>query len=94
MLPNSEWPIAGAKENVSLREKLCLLKMSRDLQTLFAAVKPQVEGLNLETLLMLKMETSLLSGYTETNSIHNRTTVDFFLKTLIRNKASRIFRQE
>jgi hypothetical protein len=39
---------------------LCLLKTSRDLQMLFAAVTHLVEGLNLETLLTLKVENSLI----------------------------------
>jgi hypothetical protein len=30
----------------------------------------------------------MLSKYTETISIHNRITVNFFLETLVRNKAS------
>jgi hypothetical protein len=45
-----------------------------------AAMTHLVEGLNLGTLLMLKVEVSnFLSGYTETNSIQNRTTVNFVL---------------
>jgi hypothetical protein len=59
-------------------EMVCLLKTSRDLQMLFAAVTHLVEGLSLEALLALKMEK--FSGYTETNSIHNRTTVEIVLE--------------
>jgi hypothetical protein len=33
----------------------------------------------------------MLSGYTETNSVFNRTTVVLLLKTLITNTASRFF---
>jgi hypothetical protein len=39
---------------------LCLLKTSRDLQILFAAVTHLAEGLSLETLLTLKVEKSLI----------------------------------
>jgi hypothetical protein len=64
-------------------EMVCLLKTSRDLQTLFAAVTHLVERLNLEILLALKEEKSnLFSGYMNTNSIHNRTTVNFVLENV------------
>jgi hypothetical protein len=61
---------------------LCLLKTSRDLQKLFAAVTHQVEGLSLETLLTLKdgEVSDLLIGYTETKTVHNRTTANFVLE--------------
>jgi hypothetical protein len=41
-------------------EMLCLLKTSRDLQMWFAAVTHLVEELNLETLLTVKVEKSLI----------------------------------
>jgi hypothetical protein len=66
---------------------ICLLKTSRDLQMLLAAVTRLAEGLSLETLLTLYTGgevRNLLSGYTETNSVHNRTV--FFLKTLIKRQ--------
>jgi hypothetical protein len=58
---------------------MCLLKASRDVQMLFAAVA-QREGLSLEVLHYIKgaKVTDLLCEYTETNSNHNRATVDFF----------------
>jgi hypothetical protein len=46
-------------EEVSFREILFLLKMSRDLQMLFAAITHLVEGLSLETFFTLKVEKSL-----------------------------------
>jgi hypothetical protein len=49
-------PVGLSKENVTSTEILCLLKTSRDLQILFAAVKNLVEELILETLLTLKVE--------------------------------------
>jgi hypothetical protein len=39
---------------------LCLVKMSRDLHTLFAAMMHLGEGLSFETLLMLRVERSLI----------------------------------
>jgi hypothetical protein len=39
---------------------LCLLKTSRDLQMLFAAVTYYIEGPSLEKLLVLKVEKSLI----------------------------------
>jgi hypothetical protein len=45
-------------EKVCFREILFLLKMSRDLQTLFAAITRLVEGLSLETFFTLKVEKS------------------------------------
>jgi hypothetical protein len=47
-------------EKVSFREILFLLKMSRDLQMLFAAITHLLEGLSLETFLTLKVEKSLI----------------------------------
>jgi hypothetical protein len=79
-------------ENVSSREMICLLKTSRDLQTLFAAVTRLVEGLSLKTLLALKVEKSLIClGGTRrpTVSIIEQESILFF-KTLIINKASRL----
>jgi hypothetical protein len=64
---------------------LCLLKTSRDLQ-MFAAVTHIAEGLTPETLLTLKFRkvSNLLSGYTETYSIHNGTIVKFVFETIIK----------
>jgi hypothetical protein len=45
---------------VSLREILFLLKMSRDLQMLFAAITHLVGGLSIETFFTLKVEKSLV----------------------------------
>jgi hypothetical protein len=47
-------------DKVSFREILFLLKMSRDLLMLFAAITHLVEGRSLETLLTLKVEKSLI----------------------------------
>jgi hypothetical protein len=47
-------------EKIYFREILFLLKMSRDLQMLFAAITRLVEGLSLETFWTLKMEKSLI----------------------------------
>jgi hypothetical protein len=47
-------------EKVSFREILFLLKMSRDLQMLFAEITRLVEGLSLEIFLTLKLEKSLI----------------------------------
>jgi hypothetical protein len=45
---------------------------------MFATVTHPVEGLSLETLLVLKMDVSnFLSGYVETNNMHNETTANF-----------------
>jgi hypothetical protein len=44
---------------------LCLLKTSRDLQMLFAAVAHLVEGLNHETLLTLKLQSDGDEGDSE-----------------------------
>jgi hypothetical protein len=73
--------------------EIYLLKTSRDSQTLFAAVTHLVEELRLETLLILKVEKSLnfLFGYTETNRIHNGTTVSSVLEN-VNKKASRFCR--
>jgi hypothetical protein len=78
-------------DKVSFREILFLLKMSRDLQTLLAAITHLVEGLSLETFFTLKVENSLIcfAGiYRPTVSIIEQQLI-FFLKTLTRNKASR-----
>jgi hypothetical protein len=50
---------------------------------LFAAVKPFAEGLSLKTLLTIP---NLLSGYTETSSIHTRTAVNFVLENVNRKQ--------
>jgi hypothetical protein len=47
-------------EKVSFKEILFLLKMSRDLQMLFAAITHLGEGLSLETSFTLKVEKSLI----------------------------------
>jgi hypothetical protein len=47
-------------EEVYFREILFLLKMSRDLQMLFAGITHLVEGLSLDTFLTLKVEESLI----------------------------------
>jgi hypothetical protein len=47
-------------DKVSFREILFLLKMSRDLQTLLAAITHLVEGLSLETFFTLKVGKSLI----------------------------------
>jgi hypothetical protein len=59
---------------------------------LIAAMAHFGEGFNLGTLLMLMVEkaSNLLSGYMRTNNIQNRTTVNFLLKTLIRNRAPNV----
>jgi hypothetical protein len=83
-------------EKVSYREILFLLKMSRDLQMLFAAITHLVEGLSLETFFTLKVEKSLIcfAGiYRPTLSIIEQQLI-LFLKTLTRNKASRCCRLE
>jgi hypothetical protein len=51
---------------------------------LFAAATHFIEGLSHEILLKLKMKKSLifLSGYMETNNVHNRTTVTFVLENV------------
>jgi hypothetical protein len=50
---------------------------------LIVAVTHLAEGPSLETLPMLKCKSlCLLSGYMETNSIHNRTTVNFVLENI------------
>jgi hypothetical protein len=75
---------------------LHLLKTSRDLQMLFAAVMHLVNGLNLETLLMLRVEKSLIclvGTWRQTMSIIEQWSI-LLLKTLIRNKASRFCRLE
>jgi hypothetical protein len=74
---------------VSLRNMLCLLKTSRDLQ-MIAVVTHLVEGRSLETLLTLKVEMSqicLVGIRRPTISITEQESI-LFLKTLIRNKAS------
>jgi hypothetical protein len=74
-------------ENVSFREILFFLKMSKDLQMMFSAITHIVEGLNLEKFLTLKVEKSLicLAGIGKpTVSIIEQQLI-LFLKT--RNKA-------
>jgi hypothetical protein len=75
-------------EKVPFREILFLLKMSRDLQMLFAAITHLVEGLSLETFFTLKVEKSLIcfAGICKlTVSIIEKQLV-LFLKTLTRIK--------
>jgi hypothetical protein len=51
----------------------------------FAAVTHLVEDLSLEALLTVKVVKYVIykiSGYTETNSIHNKTTVNFALENV------------
>jgi hypothetical protein len=77
---------------------LCLLKTSRDLQMLFAAVTRLVEELSLETLLMLKVKKSLICLVDirrQTIFIIEQQSI-LLLKTLVsvRNKASRYCRLE
>jgi hypothetical protein len=64
-------------------EMLYLLKTSRDLQMMFAAVMHLVEGLSSETLLTLRVEKSLFF------LVGARSSVNIVLKTSIRNKTSR-----
>jgi hypothetical protein len=83
-------------ENISFREILFLLKMSRHLHLLFATITHAVEGLNLETFFTLKVEKSLIffAGICKpTVSIIEQELI-LFLKTLTRNKASRCCRLE
>jgi hypothetical protein len=68
------------------------LKKFGDLQILFADVTHLVAGLSFETLLtsdVLKVP-NLLSGYTESNSIHN-STVYFVLENVDKKKRFKIF---
>jgi hypothetical protein len=79
------------KGKVSSRDKECLFKTFRDLQMLFAPVTRLAEGLSLETLLTLKVEKSiicLVGTRRPTVSVNEKQSM-LFLKTLIRNKASR-----
>jgi hypothetical protein len=67
---------------------LCLLKTSRDLQILLAAVTHLVEGLSLKTLLTSEVEKSLIclvGTWRQTGSIIEQQSF-LFLKTLIRIK--------
>jgi hypothetical protein len=48
------------KEHASLKVRACLLKSSRNLQILFTAVMHLLEGPSLETLLILKVEKSVI----------------------------------
>jgi hypothetical protein len=59
----------------------------QSLQMLFAAMTRLVEGLSLERLQTLKVGkvSDLPSGYTETNNIHNKTTVNFVLEKVNTN---------
>jgi hypothetical protein len=71
-------------EKVSFREMLFLLKISRNLQMLFAAIKHLVEGLSVETFLDSKSGKvpDLLCGYMQANSVHYRTAVNFVLENI------------
>jgi hypothetical protein len=83
-------------DKVSFREILFLLKISRDLQTLLAAITHLVEGLSLETFFTLKVGKSLtcFAGiYRPTVSIIEQQLI-IYLKTLTKNKASRCCRLE
>jgi hypothetical protein len=83
-------------EKVFFREILFLLKMSRNLQMLFAAITHLVEGLSLETFFTLKVEKSLICfiGICKpTVSIIEQQLI-LFLKTLTRNKVARCCRLE
>jgi hypothetical protein len=73
-----------------------LLKMLRDLQMLFAAITHPVEGLSLETFLTLKVEKSLscFAGICKPTVYIIEQQLILFLKTLIRNKASKCCRLE
>jgi hypothetical protein len=48
------------KKKTILRETVCLMKTSRDLQMTCSAVKHLEEGLSLETSLKLKVEKSII----------------------------------
>jgi hypothetical protein len=79
------------KGKVSSREAVCLLKTSRDLQMLFAAMAHFDKGLTLETLLTLRVEKSLIclvDTRRPTASIIEETFI-LILKMLARNKTSR-----
>jgi hypothetical protein len=83
-------------EKLSFREILFLLKMSRDLQMLFAVITHLAEGLSLNIFFTLKVEKSLIcfAGICKpTVSIIEQQLI-LFLKTLTRNKASRCCRLE
>jgi hypothetical protein len=83
---------------VSFREILFLLKMSRDLQMLFAAITHLVEGLSLETYFTLKVEKSLICFESICKpTVSNRIKVNLVLENinkLTRNKASSCCRLE
>jgi hypothetical protein len=86
----------GLSKGKILKEILCLLKMFRDFKMLFPAVTHLVEGISLEILLTLKSEkslTCLVDTRRPTVSITEQQSV-LFLKTLIRNKASKFGRLE
>jgi hypothetical protein len=66
------------------------LRTSRDLQKLMAAVT------HIEALPTLKVEKSLnfLSGYTETNTIHNRISVNYVLENVNKKLSAKILSLE
>jgi hypothetical protein len=66
--------------------------MSRDLQVLFAAVAHLDEGLKSWDITRIKGEKvpNLLSGYMETNSVHNRTKVNFVLENVNKTQSTRM----
>jgi hypothetical protein len=76
-------------EKVYFREILFLLKMSRDLQMLFAAITHLVEGLSLDTFFYPKSGKvpDLLCGYMQVNSVHNGTTVNFVLGNIDKKRS-------
>jgi hypothetical protein len=78
-------------EKVSFRGILFLLKMSRDLQMLFAAITRLVKGLSLETFFTLKSLSCFAGIRKPTVSIIEQQLI-LFLKTLTRNKATRCCR--
>jgi hypothetical protein len=95
MIKQSSWRHERMKKVYS-REILFLLKMSRDLQVLFAAITHLVEGPSLETFFTLKVEKSRIcfAGICKpTVSIIEQQLI-LFLKTLTRNKMSRCCRLE
>jgi hypothetical protein len=77
-------------EKASFKKIVFLLKMSRDLQMLFAAITHLVEGLSIETFLTLKVEKSLIcfAGIRKPTLPLIEQQLILFLITLTRNKAS------
>jgi hypothetical protein len=64
-----------------LKEDIMFIKKSTNMQILFAPVTHLVEGLSWDISYFKGGKLSnLLSGYTETNSVHNRRTVNFVLE--------------